>query len=85
MGYMGVKFLSETHMWKRAPEPFAGCSPRPRLLSTHALLRSSPGVAIDDQSTLAPFMLRASSALFAAASTRARRSSVLRSATTWRC
>ena len=26
MGYMGVKFLSETHMWKRAPEPFAGCS-----------------------------------------------------------
>lgn len=26
MGYMGVKFLSETHMWKRAPEPFAGCT-----------------------------------------------------------
>ena len=26
MGYMGVKFLSETHMWKRAPEPFAICS-----------------------------------------------------------
>ena len=30
LGYMGVKFLSETHMWKRAPEPFAGCNiPRP--------------------------------------------------------
>jgi len=27
LGYMGVKFLSETHMWKRAPEPFTGCSP----------------------------------------------------------
>ena len=26
MGYMGVKFLSETHMWKRAPEQFAGCT-----------------------------------------------------------
>ena len=26
MGYMGVKFLSETHMWKRAPEPFTGCN-----------------------------------------------------------
>ena len=26
MGYMGVKFLSETHMWKRAPEAFAVCN-----------------------------------------------------------
>jgi uncharacterized protein (DUF2147 family) len=26
MGYMGVKFLSETHTWKRAPAPIAGCS-----------------------------------------------------------
>jgi uncharacterized protein (DUF2147 family) len=26
LGYMGVKFLSETYMWKRAPEPFTGCS-----------------------------------------------------------
>jgi hypothetical protein len=27
MGYMGVKFLSETHTWKRAPESFTVCSP----------------------------------------------------------
>jgi uncharacterized protein (DUF2147 family) len=27
LGYMGVKFLSETHMWKRAPESFTVCSP----------------------------------------------------------
>ena len=27
LGYMGVKFLSETHTWKRAPESFTVCSP----------------------------------------------------------
>jgi uncharacterized protein (DUF2147 family) len=26
LGYMGVKFLSETHTWKRAPESFTGCT-----------------------------------------------------------
>jgi uncharacterized protein (DUF2147 family) len=26
LGYMGVKFLSETYMWKRAPETFTVCS-----------------------------------------------------------
>jgi uncharacterized protein (DUF2147 family) len=30
LGYMGIKFLSETHMWKRAPDPFTVCgSARP--------------------------------------------------------
>lgn len=26
MGYMGVKFLSETYLWKRAPDRLAACS-----------------------------------------------------------
>jgi uncharacterized protein (DUF2147 family) len=28
LGYAGVKFLSETYMWKRAPQPFTLCDAR---------------------------------------------------------
>ena len=38
-GYLGIKLLGETYIWKRAPEPFERLQPAPAgLLSTHACL-----------------------------------------------